>query len=258
MVDSRAVVDEKARIHPSVKIAPYAVIGPDVELKAGVTVGAHAVIDGHTTIGEDARIFPHAAVGFQPQDLKYKGEPTTLEVGARTMVREFATLHTGTEGGGGVTKVGSDCLVMAYAHVAHDCMVGNGVILANAATLAGHVTLEDHVIVGGLTGIHQFVRVGEHAIVGGGAVVLMDIPPYVTAGRNPARLAGLNLIGLKRRGFDRAKIKAIRTAYRTLFQSKDNLSTAVKNLMEMEEYGIDAVKYMVSFIESSERGVTRI
>ncbi len=257
MIDPRAVVHEKAVLHPTVKVAPYAIIGPNVTVGEGTEIGAHAIIEGNTTIGKDCRIFPHAAVGLPPQDLKFKGEHTTLSIGDRTIVREFATMNPGTEGGGGKTVVGSDCLMMAYTHVAHDCIVGNSVIMANAATLAGHVEVEDYAIIGGLTGIHQFARLGCHSIVGGGSVVVMDIPPYTTAAGNRAKLAGLNTVGLQRRNFSEESIKAIRSAYRILFQGKDTMAAALAILKEKPEYNFEEVKVFVNFIETSQRGVTR-
>jgi UDP-N-acetylglucosamine acyltransferase len=257
MIDPRAVIHEGAKLHPTVKVGPFAVIGPNVEIGEGTEVGAAAIIDGYTTIGSNNRIFPHAAVGLEPQDLKFKGEKTLLTIGDRNVIREFTTMNPGTLGGGGITKVGSDCLFMTYSHVAHDCTVGNHVILANAATLAGHVEVEDYVILGGLSGVHQFSRLGQHCIIGGGSVVVMDVPPYVTAAGNRARLSGLNLVGLKRREFSEEAIKAIRTAYRLLFQGSDTLAKAIEKLKSMEEFTYSEVRTFVEFLEKSQRGVTR-
>lgn len=257
MIDSRAVIHEGARLGEGVEIAPFAVIGPNVTLGDGVQVGSHAVVDGWTTVGAGCRIFPHAVVGMIPQDLKYNGERTTLDIGERTMIREFATVNLGTAGGGGATKVGCDCLLMAYSHVAHDCIVGNHVILANAATLAGHIFVEDWVIVGGLTAIHQFVRIGEHAMLGGCSAITMDVPPYVTASGNRAALYGLNLVGLKRRNFSDEAVKGLKKAYKDLFQSSDTLAAALEKLRATEDYAVPEVKRFVDFVASSERGVTR-
>jgi UDP-N-acetylglucosamine acyltransferase len=258
MIDPRAVIHEGAKLGVGVEVGPFAVIGPNVTIGEGTVIGSHAVVDGWTTIGKDCRIFTHAVVGQIPQDLKYHGEQTTLEIGDRTMVREFATLHLGTQGGGGKTRVGSDCLFMAYSHVAHDCIVGDHVILANSATLAGHVTIENWVIVGGLTAIHQFVRIGEHAILGGCSAITMDVIPYVTVSGNRAKLFGLNLVGLKRRGFSEEAIQGLRRAYRALFQSKGGtLANQLKEFRETEDCAIPEVKKFVDFIAESERGVTR-
>lgn len=257
MIDSRAVIQEGAELAEGVEVGPFAVVGPHVRVGRGTVLGAHCTVDGHTTLGEGCRIFPYASVGTIPQDLKYQGEPTRLVVGDRTVVREFATVNIGTEGGGGVTSVGRDCLLMAYSHVAHDCHLGDRVILANAATLAGHVTLEDWVGIGGLTAVHQFVRVGEQAYVGGCSAVTMDVPPYVTASGNRARLVGLNLTGLKRRGFGPEVLAALRKSYRAVFQSKETLAAALDGLRRSPEYALAEVRKFVEFIAGSERGVTR-
>jgi UDP-N-acetylglucosamine acyltransferase len=203
-------------------------------------------------------VFSHAAVGTDPQDLKYRGEPTLLEIGDRTIVREFVTMNTGTEGGGGITRVGSDCLFMAYSHVAHDCLLGDHVIMANAATLAGHITVEDWVIVGGLTAVHQFVRVGEHSILGGCSAIVKDIPPYVSASGNRAKLYGLNLTGLKRRGMDAGTIKALRGAYRMIFQGDGvTLEACLDAVRASPHIEVPEAARFVEFIARSERGVTR-
>jgi len=257
MIDPRAVIHEGAELAEGVQVGPFAVIGPHVRLGAGTTVGPHAMVDGHTRLGENCRIFPYASVGTIPQDLKYRGEPTTLEVGDRTVVREFATVNIGTQGGGGVTRVGSDCLLMAYSHVAHDCTLGNRVILANAATLAGHVTVQDNAGIGGLTAVHQFVRIGEHAYVGGCSAIVMDVPPYCTASGNRAKLYGFNLVGLKRRGFSDEVLKDLRRAYRIIFRSKETLAQTLNAVRGGPEYDRPEVRKFVDFVASSERGVTR-
>ena len=258
MIDSRAVIDPEAELDSDVEVGPFAVIGPHVRVGRGSRIGAHAVLDGHTTLGEACQVFSHVAVGTIPQDLKYRGEPTLLEIGDRTTIREFVTVNTGTEGGGGITRVGSDCLLMAYSHVAHDCLLGNHVIMANAATLAGHITLEDWVIVGGLTAVHQFVRVGEHAILGGCSAVVKDVPPYVSASGNRAKLFGLNLTGLKRRGLAPAVILALRGAYRMIFQSEGETVAACLDAVRASPHmETPEVVRFVEFIARSERGVTR-
>jgi UDP-N-acetylglucosamine acyltransferase len=257
MIDSRAAVDPGAELDSDVEVGAFAVVGPHVRVGRGSRIGAHAVLDGHTTLGQECRVFSHAAVGTIPQDLKYRGEPTVLEVGDRTVIREFVTMNIGTEGGGGITRVGSDCLFMAYSHVAHDCLLGNHVIMANAATLAGHITLEDWVIVGGLTAVHQFVRVGEHAILGGCSAVVKDVPPYVSASGNRAKLYGLNLTGLKRRGLEPAAIQALRSAYRMIFQGEATLAASLDSVRGSPHMGVAEVARFVEFIAQSERGVTR-
>jgi UDP-N-acetylglucosamine acyltransferase len=251
-----AVIAEGAHLDESVDVGPYAVIGANVRLGPGCTVGAHAIVDGHSTFGRGNRIFPHACVGLVPQDLKYAGEPTRLEVGDENVFREFSTVHIGTEGGGGVTRIGSRNLVMAYAHVAHDCRLGSGNVLANCATLAGHVQVDDHVILGGLAAIHQFVRIGSHAFISGGSMVAMDIPPYCTAQGDRATLAGLNTVGLTRHGFDKNQVRRIKSAYKTLFRSKLGMKEAVAQV-RAEYGGKEEIDRLLSVIENSERGVTQ-
>jgi UDP-N-acetylglucosamine acyltransferase len=239
-----------------VQVGPYAVIGSKVEIGPGTSVGPHAVIEGRTRIGAGNRIFQFASVGAQPQDLKYAGEDTELHLGDQNLVREFTTLHIGTAGGGGVTRIGHRNLFMAYAHVAHDCQVGNDCVLANAATLGGHVEIGDHVILGGLSAVHQFTRVGQHAFVAGGSMVVMDVPPFCTAQGDRAELAGINSVGMSRRGFDEEQISRVKEAYRILFRSKLPLDEALERLRT--EFGGHAeVDALVSFVASSKRGLTR-
>lgn len=257
MIDSRAIVDPRAELEADVEVGPFALVGPHVKLGRGAVIGPHALVEGHTTVGAGCRIFPFASVGTIPQDLKYKGEETTLELGDRTVVREYATLNIGTAGGGGRTIIGSDCLLMAYTHVGHDSVLGNRVILANGATLAGHVTVEDWAGIGGLTAVHQFVRIGEHAYVGGCSAVTMDVPPYLSAAGNRAKLYGLNLVGLKRRGFTDESLKALRRAYRTIFRGTNTLSACLDGVRSTPDYDLPAVRKFVDFIAASERGVTR-
>lgn len=251
-----AVVAEGARLHQSVEVGPFAVIGPSVSLAAGVVVGPHAVVEGHTTVGEGTRIFQFASVGAQPQDLKYAGEPTALTIGAHNQIREFTTLHIGTAGGGGLTQIGDRNLFMAYSHVAHDCTIGSGCILANCATLAGHVLMEDHVTMGGLAAAHQFTRIGRHAFISGGSMVTMDIPPYCTAQGDRAELSGLNTVGLTRHGFTDEQVARIKAAYRTVFRSKLGLREALAQV-KAEHHGHGEIEHFVGFIEGSERGVAR-
>lgn len=255
-VHPTAVVHPGASLHPSVEVGPFAVIGPKVKIAAGTSVGAHAVIDNDTTIGERNRIFSHASVGSQPQDLKYAGEPTRLVIGDDNMIREFTTLNIGTAGGGGLTRIGNKNLFMAYSHVAHDCTVSNGCVLANSAALAGHVELADFVILGGLSAVHQFTRIGKHAFIAGGSMVAMDVPPYCTAQGDRAELAGLNTVGLSRHGLTDEQIGRIKEAYRILFRSKLGLNEAMSRL-KAEHGGHSEIDHLLEFVGSSKRGLTR-
>ena len=257
MIDPRAVIHPGAELAEGVEVGPFSIVGPHVRVGKGTTIGAHAVVDGWTTLGQGCRIFPFASVGGVPQDLKYRGEETHLEVGDRTIVREYSTVNLGTVGGGGLTRVGSDCLLMDYTHVAHDCLLGNRVILANCATLAGHVTVGDWAAIGGLSAVHQFVRIGEHAYVGGCSAITMDVPPYCTASGNRARLYGFNLVGLRRRGLTEESLKELRRAYRIIFRSKETLGQALDIVRGSPEYDRPEVHAFVEFIAASERGVTR-
>jgi UDP-N-acetylglucosamine acyltransferase len=212
-----AIVHLKAELGDDVEIGPYCVIGPDVVLRNRVRLLSHVVIDGRTTVGDDTIVFPFASLGLPPQDLKYRGEPSTLEIGARNRIRENVTMNPGTEGGGMVTRVGDDGLFMVGAHIAHDCLIGDNVIMANNATLGGHVALGDYVVIGGVSAVHQFVRVGPHAMVGGMSGVEQDVIPFGLVLGDRARLTGLNLVGMERRGFARDDIQGVRSAYRMLF-----------------------------------------
>ena len=253
MIDPTARVDPQAQLGPGVKVGAYAVIGPQVKIGAGTIVEAHAVVDGDTTIGRENHLYPFCSVGLAPQDLKYHGEATRLEIGDRNVIREFVTLNRGTGGGGGLTSIGSDNLFMAYAHVAHDCRVGSHTIFANGATLAGHVDVADHVTIGAFSAVHQFCRVGLHGFLGGYTVATKDVLPYSKTVGNRARMYGVNTIGLQRRGFKPEVISAIRHAYRVLLQSRLNTSEAVARL-EAEPM-IPEVRLLVDFIRSAKRGV---
>lgn len=255
-VHPTAVIAPGAELHETVEVGPYAVIGPKVKIGAGTKVGPHAVIEGDTTIGQRNRIFQFAALGAVPQDLKYAGEPTKLVIGDDNQIREFATLHIGTADGGGVTRVGDKTLLMAYSHVAHDCHVGNGCILANSAALAGHVEVGDHAILGGLAAIHQFTRIGKHAFISGGSMVTMDVPPYCTAQGDRAELAGLNTVGLSRHGFTEEQISRIKDAYKILFRSKLGLNEALAKC-RAEHGGHPEIDFLLEFIQSNKRGITR-
>lgn len=252
-----AIVAPGAELAEGVEIGPYAVIGPDVRIGRGTTVGAHAVIEGRTTIGEGNRIFPFAALGAIPQDLKYRGEPAELVIGSENRIREFTTMHIGTAGGGGVTSIGDRNLFMNFSHVAHDCRIGNRVVFANGATLAGHVLVEDHVIVGGLAAVHQFVRLGESSMLGGGAMVVQDVPPFCVVQGDRAGLAGLNVEGLRRRGLSEDDVRTLRGAYRTLFRSGLTARDAIRKLREEQALG-GAVEHLLQFVETSKRGICRL
>jgi UDP-N-acetylglucosamine acyltransferase len=244
-----AIIQDGAVVGEGCFIGPYCVVGGKVRLGANVKLHSHVVIEGITTIGDDTEIFPFASVGTPPQDLKYKGEPSQLVIGARCKIREHATLNPGTEGGGMMTRVGDDCLIMVNAHVAHDCQLGNHVILVNNATLAGHVHIGDHAIIGGNSAIHQFVRIGAHAMIGGMSGVENDVIPFGTVMGDRARLAGLNLVGLERRGFSRDQIVALRNAYRMLFAPEGTFSERLDGVAE--NYGkFDVVSDIVEFIRN--------
>jgi UDP-N-acetylglucosamine acyltransferase len=258
MIHSTAIVYPGAQIADDAEIGPYAVIGAHVKIGSGTKVGPHAVIDGWTEIGENNTIFHMASVGAVPQDLKYKGEETYLKIGNGNTIREFATLHLGTVTGDGETTVGDGNLFMAYSHVAHDCHLGSNIVMANSATLAGHVNVEDYAILGGLCAIHQFVTVGESVMIGGGAMVANDIPPYtiLTGEGRDLKLRGLNLIGLKRRGFADEAVSSLKKAYKILAFSGLKLSEAVER-MKAEVSPSPEVDKFISFIESSKRGICR-
>ncbi|HEX3882536.1 MAG TPA: acyl-ACP--UDP-N-acetylglucosamine O-acyltransferase [Stellaceae bacterium] len=249
LIHPTAVVAPGARIADDVEIGPYCVIGDQVTLAAEVSLKSHVVIDGRTTIGERTRIFPFASIGFETQDLKYKGEPSSLEIGHDNTIREHVTINPGTEGGGMVTRVGNHCLLMVGAHVAHDCQIGDHVILVNNATLGGHVVMEEHSILGGLSAVHQFVRIGRHAMIGGMSGVERDVIPYGLVMGDRARLSGLNIIGMQRRGFSRDDIQALRSAYNCLFGDDGTLAERVD--VVAERFGGSApVDDLVAFIRA--------
>jgi len=251
-----AVVDGGAELHPSVVVGPYSVIGPDVKIGEGTKIGPHVVITGHTTIGKNNTFFQFSSIGDAPQDLKYRGQPTTLEIGDGNVVREYASIHRGTVEGGGVTRVGSRCLLCSSTHVAHDVQLGNGVVMSSGAMLAGHVEVADFVIFGGMAGVHQFVRIGRNAFISGGSMVGMDVPPFCTASGYRAELAGLNTVGLQRHKFTEEQIRNVKKAYRTLFRMKLGLREAITRV-RAEIPDDPNVAHLLEFIEGSQRGVTR-
>jgi UDP-N-acetylglucosamine acyltransferase len=251
-----AIVDPKARIAAGVEIGPFSIVGPDVEIGANTVVGPHVVIDGHTKIGADNKIFQFCSIGGAPQDKKYAGEATRLEIGDRNTIRECCTFNIGTVQDGGVTRVGNDNWIMAYVHVAHDCMIGNNIIIANSVQLAGHVQVGDHVILGGLSGVHQFVRIGAHAMAGMTTSLSQDLPPYVMASGNPATARGMNFEGLRRRGFSADAIAALRRAYKTLYSSGLRLEEA-KEALAAEQDAHPELRPLVDFISVPGRGIVR-
>ncbi len=256
MIHKTAIVHEKAQIGDNVEIGPYAIIGENVTIGAGTRVGAHTVIEGWTEIGRENRIFQFASIGADPQDLKFGGEKSYLKIGDRNMIREFVTLHRGTTEGGGETIIGSDNLLMAYCHVAHDCLLGNRLVLANGATLAGHVRIDDFAILGGLCAVHQFTRVGCHTMISGGAMVTQDIPPYTIAQGDRAKTVGVNQVGLKRRNFSEDAVRDIKQAYKWVFRSGLRVEDALARI-DAEMEGRPEVSVFSEFIRNSARGIAR-
>jgi UDP-N-acetylglucosamine acyltransferase len=252
-----AIVAAGAIIPASCTVGPYSTIGPNVVLGENCELVSHVVLDGHLRTGARNRFFSFACVGVAPQDLKYKGEPTSVILGDDNVIRECVTISRGTSGGGGTTRVGNGCLIMAYTHIGHDSIIGNGCILANSATLAGHVIVEDYATVGALNQVHQFCRIGKYAYTGGGTTVTQDVLPYsLTSAKRETRAYGLNKVGLERKGFDRERLRAIQHAYRLLTIAKMNTSQAIEKLKE-EGIATEDVAYLVHFVESSERGVLK-
>lgn len=255
-IHTTALVDPRAELDLDVEVGPYSIIGPKVKIGKGTRIKSHVVVEGNTTIGEGNHIFQFSTVGSVPQDLKYKGEESQLIIGSYNVIREFASLNPGTSGGGMLTRIGDRNLMMMYCHIAHDCIIGSHSVIANGATLGGHVIIEDYVIAGGLVGVHQFVRVGTGSILGAGSMVSKDIPPYCNATGDRVRLRGLNLEGLRRRGFSKDQIDALKKAYRIIFQSglktREALQKVRTEIPQTREVG-----HMIRFIESSERGVCR-
>jgi len=251
-----AIVSPDACIEEGVGIGPYSVIGQGVRIGKNTTVASHVVIEDGAQIGENCRIFQFASIGGVPQDLKFKGEETRVTIGNYNVIREFVTIHRATSDDIGMTVIGDHNLIMAYCHVAHNCRVGNHTVMANASNLAGHVLIEDYAVLGGMTGVHQFTRIGAHSIIGGVSAVSKDVPPFVTAWGNRAKLYGLNLIGMKRRGFNEATIKALKDAYRIIFRSGMLLSRAVERVRAEVEDGPE-IRHFLEFIQASKRGVCR-
>jgi UDP-N-acetylglucosamine acyltransferase len=258
MIHSTAIVDAASRIDASVTIGPYAVIGPGVSIGAGTTVGAHCVLEGRTTIGRDNRIHAFASLGAAPQDKKYGGESTQLVIGDRNTIREFCTFNVGTVQDRGITTVGDDNWIMAYVHIAHDCIVGNHTILANNATLAGHVQVADYAIIGGLTGVHQFTKVGAHVMAGFASRISQDVPPYMMVDGNPLAVRGLNIEGLRRRGFSEARLAVIKQMHRLLYRQGLTLEAARAGIAAIDSNeAAEDIARMLAFIDQSTRGLAR-
>ena len=256
MIHPTAIIQPGAKIADNVSIGPFSVIGENVSIGSGTTVAAHVVIEGWTDIGSDNQLYQFSSIGAPPQDLKYAGEQTSLKIGDRNRIREFVTLNRGTAEGGGVTSIGNDNLFMAYSHVAHDCVIHDHAILANGATLAGHVEIESSAILGGLSAVHQFCRIGCHTMISGGAMVAQDIPPYTVAQGDRAKTMGLNLIGMKRRGFSEETIHGIKKAYRIIFRSGMRLEEALVMVVKEIESTAE-LDHFVNFIKQSQRGIAR-
>ncbi len=256
MIDARAIVSPGAELASDVSVGPFSIIGPQVQIGPRTVVGPHVVINGPTAIGADNRIFQFASIGDAPQDKKYRGEPTRLEIGDRNVFRESCTVNRGTAHDQGVTRIGSDNLFMAYAHVAHDCVVGSNTVFANCAALGGHVEIGDWAILGGLTAVHQFTKIGAHAFLGGGAIVTRDVPPYVMVAGNPATPHAVNAEGLKRRGFTEEQIRNIRDAYRIVYRSDLKLAEALARLAPQAD-GHPEIRAFLDFIHASTRSLAR-
>ncbi len=256
MISPHAIIEDGAVIGKDVSIGHFSIIGKDVKIGDGTTVGSHVTLTGHTSIGKNNKIFQYASVGEVPQSTGYKNEPTELQIGDNNIIREFCTLHTGTVEGGGITRIGNDNFLMAYVHIAHDCILGNKIIFANGSSLAGHVVVGDHVIFGGFTLIHQFCKVGAHVMTGIGAVSFKDIPPYLKVAGNTARPYGINVKGLQRRGFNEEEISALKNAYRVLYRSQLSFQDAIVTINRLADDDAN-VKIFADFLINSERGVVR-
>ena len=256
MIHETAIIDSNVQIGQNVSIGPYSVINGNVNIGSDTVIGPHVVVDSFSSIGSECRIFQYASIGADPQALNYKGEETWVKIGRGSIIREFVTINRGTGFGGGITEVGDENLIMAYAHIAHDCKTGNRVVLANAATLAGHITIGDNVIIGGLTAIHQFVRIGDNAYIGGAAAVVKDVIPFVIASGDRAKLHGLNKVGLQRCNFSESVILSLKKAYRIIFRYGLTLNEAIERVKAEVEQNPEILK-LINFIKSSERGITR-
>jgi len=256
MIDPTAIISPKAQVAEGVSIGPYCVIGDHVTIGKGTRIKSHVVIDSFVKIGADCTIFQYASIGAEPQDLKFNNEESWVKIGDGCVIREFVTIHRGTQLGDGITQIGANCVLLAYTHIAHDCILGDNVIMSNSATLGGHITIGNHANIGGLVAIHQFVRIGDYAFVSGKSAVVKDVPPYVLAAGDRAELHGLNQVGLKRHDFPANTISHLKKAYRILFRIGLTLNEAIERV-SAEVEPIDEVKNLVAFIKSSQRGITR-
>lgn len=256
LIDSRAVVDKNAKIADNVRIGPFSIIGADVQIGSGTVIGSHVVIKGPISIGKDNRIYQFSSIGEDPQDRKYANEVTRLEIGDRNTIREFVTMHRGTQQDHSLTKIGNDNLFMAYTHVAHDCIIGNKVIMANGASLAGHVHLGNNAILGGFTLVHQFTQIGEYSFSAMGSAVTQDIPPFVMVGGRPTRPHGINSVGMERNGVSPEVVRKIRKAYKILYKSNLRLEDAIEEIEDLAGES-DEVSTMVSFLRNVTRGILR-
>jgi UDP-N-acetylglucosamine acyltransferase len=255
-----ALVASQAQLADDVTVGAYTLIGPDVSIGTGSRIGPHCVIEGHTRIGRDNHIFQFSSIGAAPQDMKYAGEPTELIIGDRNTIREFCTFNTGTVQDGGATRIGSDNWIMAYVHIAHDCQLGDHIILANNATLAGHVHLADWVFIGGLTGIHQFVKIGAHAMAGFASAVTQDVPPFMTVDGNPLAVHGFNVVGLRRRGFTAERIAVVKQMHKLLYRQSKTLAQATQEIAALaasSPESRDDVELMTAFLAQATRGIAR-
>ena len=255
-VHKTAIISPKAEIESDVYIGPYCIIGDNVKIGKGTKLISNVQIEGNTEIGENCQIYPFTTIGFPPQDLKYRGEPTGVKIGSNNIIREYVTIHRASVSGDGWTTLGDNNFIMAYVHIAHDCKIGNSVILANLATLAGHVIVEDYVFIGGMVAIHQFTRIGAYAMVGGFSGVGQDIPPFTMASGARAKLYGLNTVGLKRRGFSEETINTLKKAYKILFRDKLSLKEAIEKINQ-ELPDIPEIRHLIEFIEANKRGICR-
>ena len=251
-----AIVSPQAAIGEGSSIGPYSIVGPKVVIGKRNRIASHVVLEGNTKLGDDNQLFQFCSIGAAPQDLKYRGEDSVLEIGNKNLIREFVTIQPGTEGGGMKTKIGDQNLFMANSHIGHDCLIGNSNVIANSAAVAGHVTIGNQIVAGGLIGVHQFVRIGDHAIIGAGAMIAQDIPPFCVAQGDRARLFGINVIGLERRGIEPEQIKALKLAYRKLFLAKGRLQDKVKSVLS-ELGSFPCIEQLCTFVVAAERGIAR-
>lgn len=261
LIHPTAIVDPKAQLADDVRIGPYSIIGENVSIGSGSVVGAHCIVDGYTQIGKNNTLYRFCSIGGNPQDKKYDGEPTRLEIGDGNTIREYVTINTGTVQDVGTTRLGNDNWIMAYVHIAHDCQIGNHTVIANAVQLAGHIHIDDWVVLGGLSAVHQFVRIGAHAMIGGTSSIRQDIPPYVIGAGDPFRPVGINSEGLGRRGYSTEDIAALKEAYRMLYRRKLTIAQATQEIRQLQgdrAHAHDAIQTLLEFIEDSDRGIVRI